>query len=308
MNALTTREPQLIHADCREALPSIPTASVDAIVTDPPYEMKGGFMSQSWDSTGVAFEAETWREVARVAKPGAWLAAFGGRRTWHRMACAIEDAGIEIRDTLMWLYTTGNVTARETTLKPVWEPIILAQVKARGPLKNAVAEHGTGYLNIDASRIPYLDDADLRRTLAKNPGRTDTFTSGVYGTNRPQQSVNVEGRHPSNVIVDDAVAQLLGDDQRFFNCPKASKRERDAGLALELGIVRNPHTCVKPLGLMEWLCKLLTPAGGTVLDPFMGSGSTGIAAVTNDLGFVGIEQDEIFHQTATLRVEHWRST
>jgi site-specific DNA-methyltransferase (adenine-specific) len=297
---------ELLRADCREAMPGMADRLIDAVITDPPYEFKGGFMSQSWDRTGVSFDPETWREVGRIAKPGAWLAAFGGRRTWHRMCCAIEDAGIEIRDTLLWLYTTGNVTARQTTLKPVYEPIVLAQVPARGSLRESFAEYGTGYLNVDESRIPYLDDDDLRRTLAKNPGRSDTATTGVYGTNRPQQFVNTAGRHPSNVLIDEGVGDLLGDDCRFFNCPKASRRERDAGLSIERGIARNPHTCVKPQGVMDWLCGLLTPPGGVVFDPFMGSGSTGISAVRRRFGFVGIEQDEIFHQTAELRIEHWR--
>lgn len=295
---------ELLNHDCREALPKLEERSVDAIVTDTPYEYKGGFMSQSWDSTGVAFDPETWKQAMRVAKPGAWVLAFGGRKTWHRLTAAIEDAGFEIADTLMWLYTTGNVTAKHTTLKSAWEPIVLARVPAEKSIKATRERYGTGHLEIDAHRLPYLDEADLQKTLAKNPGTTQTFTSGVYGTDRPQQLVNVEGRHPANVLIDDAVAELLGPDQRFFKCAKASKKERDAGLSLEKGIVRNPHTCVKPLDLMEWLVGLVTPPGGTVLDFFMGSGSTGIAALNCGLGFVGIEQDEIYTQTAKLRIDH----
>jgi DNA modification methylase len=295
---------KLIHNDCRKAMPRLEERSIDAIVTDPPYEFKGGFMSQSWDSTGVAFDPETWRLAKRAAKPGAWLCAFGGRKTWHRMTCAIEDAGFEIADTLMWLYTTGNVTAKHTTLKSSWEPIVLARCPAEKSIKASREKYGTGHLEIDSHRLPYLDDDDLRTTLAKNPGTADTFTSGVYGTDRPQQLVNVEGRHPANVMVDEAVAELLGRDQRFFKCAKASRRERDAGLALEKGIAHNPHTCVKPQELMEWLTGLVTPAGGTVLDPFMGSGSTGVACASVGLDFVGIEQDEIFAQTAELRIDH----
>jgi site-specific DNA-methyltransferase (adenine-specific) len=289
-------------------LRGLATGMADSVLTDPPYEFKDGFMRQSWDTTGVAFVPDTWREVLRVAKPGAWLAAFGGRRTWHRLVCAIEDAGFVIRDTLMWLYTTGNVTSPTTTLKPAFEPIVLAQAPARGSLKQAVEEHGTGYLDVDAARIPYLDEEDLRQTQAKNPGRGDTFTSRVYGTGRPQQSMNAAGRHPSNVLIDEQVAEKFGREQRFFNCPKASRAERDAGLSIEAGIARNPHTCVKPHALMEWLCRLVTPAGGTVLDPFMGSGSTGCAAATLGQGFVGIEQDPIFFETAELRCAHWSAT
>jgi site-specific DNA-methyltransferase (adenine-specific) len=218
----------------------------------------------------------------------------------------MEDGGLEIRDTLMWLYTTGNVTARDTTLKPVWEPICLAQVPAKQSLKATVAEYGTGYLNVDDVRIPYLDEEDLAETLKKNPGRRDTFTSGVYGTNRPQQSVNTAGRHPSNMLIDDQVAELLGRDQRFFVCPKASRKERDAGLSLAKGIAHNPHTCVKPQGVMQWLVDLLCPRGGVVLDHYMGSGSTGVAATTLGRGFIGIEREQIYAQTAQLRIANAR--
>jgi DNA modification methylase len=110
----------------------MPSASVDAVICDPPYELKrvqarrGGFMGQTGTSDSGAFEPETWTEVARVAKPGSWVAAFGGRRTWHRLACAIEDGGLSIRDTFLWAYSTGNVTAPNTTVKPVFEPIVVA--------------------------------------------------------------------------------------------------------------------------------------------------------------------------------------
>jgi DNA modification methylase len=303
----------IAKADCRDALPKMPSASVDAVITDPPYELKrakraaGGFMGYTWDSDSGAFEPETWAEVGRVAKPGAWVAAFGGRRTWHRLSCAIEDAGLIIRDTFLWAYSTGNVTAPHTTVKPVFEPIVIAQVPVKGSIERAVAEHGTGYLNIDESRIPYVDDADLAKTMAKNPGRSDTFTSGVYGTDRPQQKVNPDGRHPSGLIFDSSLAidDLLGDFQRFVVVPKASRKERDAGLGQPYSdMVRNPHPSVKPVAIMEWLIGLLCPAGGTVLDPYLGSGTTGVAAINRGRDFVGVERDEIFSEVARLRIEH----
>lgn len=295
---------QLIHGDCREQMRQLEDRSIDAVITDTPYEYKNGFMGQSWDKEGTAFDPSLWTDVVRAAKPGAWVAAFGGRQSWHRLACAMEDAGLQLRDTLMWVYTTGNVTSKTTTLKTAWEPIILAQVKTKGPLKRAVEEYGTGFLGIDETRIPYLDEDDLAKTQAKNPGRTDSFTSGVYGTNRPQQLVNAEGRHPSNIIFDEQIAEMLGREQRFFFCPKASRAERDAGLGLEKGIARNPHTCVKPVDLMAWLTRLLCPQGGVVLDQFVGSGTTGIAAVQEGRSFVGIEREDIYIETARLRLEY----
>lgn len=298
---------RLIEADCRDAMATMEAASVDCVVTDPPYEID--MMRQSWDREGNAFDARTWEQVARVAKPGAWIAAFGGRRTWHRMVVAAEDAGLDIRDSLMWLYTTGNVTAKNTTLKTAWEPIMLAQVPSPKSLAKTVDEYGTGYLNIDDCRLPYLDEEDLAKTKAKNPGRDETFTSGVYGTNRPQQLVNAEGRHPANVFMDPEVADMLGRDQRFFLVPKASRRERDAGLSLEAcGFDRNPHTAVKPVALMEWLIRLICPAGGTVLDAFMGSGTTGIAAVHEGRDFIGIEREAIYVATSRARIDHAIST
>lgn len=297
----------LIQDDCREAMAKMEDRSVDAVITDTPYEFKGGFMGQSWDSDGSAFDPKLWAEVARVAKPGAWVAAFGGRHSWHRLAVAMEDSGLVIRDTLMWLFTTGGVKAKHTTLKAAWEPVILAQVKPRGPIKDAVEQYGTGYLGISETRIPYLDEDDLAATQAKNPGRDDTFTSGVYGTNRPQQLVNVEGRHPANVLMTEDVADMLGRDQRFFKVAKASKRERDAGLSLEAGIAHNPHTCVKPMDIMEWLVRLLAPMGSTVLDPFVGSGTTGCAAVHVGRNCIGIEREDIYVQTAELRTAYWEA-
>ena len=95
----------LYHGDNRQILPTFAENSVDAIVTDPPYEL--GFMGKSWDASGVAFDPATWREALRVLKPGGHLIAFSGSRTYHRMAVAIEDAGFEIRDQIMWIYGSG---------------------------------------------------------------------------------------------------------------------------------------------------------------------------------------------------------
>ena len=95
----------IIHGDCLEVLMTLEDNSVDSIVTDPPYEL--GFMGKSWDSTGIAYKVELWQECLRVLKPGGHLLAFGGTRTYHRMTCAIEDAGFEIRDCIQWLYGSG---------------------------------------------------------------------------------------------------------------------------------------------------------------------------------------------------------
>ena len=95
----------LILGDCLDKMKELPESSVDSIVTDPPYEL--GFMGKTWDSTGIAYSVAMWKEALRVLKPGGYLLAFGGSRTYHRMTCAIEDAGFEIRDQIMWVYGSG---------------------------------------------------------------------------------------------------------------------------------------------------------------------------------------------------------
>ena len=119
---------ELLHGDCRTLMADMEGCSIDAIVTDPPYEL--AFMGREWDSTGVAYDVATWSEALLVLKPGGWLVAFGGSSTYHRLACAIEDAGFEIRDQIMWIYGSGfpkggNEGGKGTCLKPAHEPIVL---------------------------------------------------------------------------------------------------------------------------------------------------------------------------------------
>ena len=96
---------RILTGDCRTLMAALPECSIDSIVCDPPYEL--GFMGKSWDSTGVANDVETWKAALRVLKPGGHLLAFGGTRTYHRMVCAIEDAGFEIRDQCAWAFGSG---------------------------------------------------------------------------------------------------------------------------------------------------------------------------------------------------------
>lgn len=252
--------------------------SVSAVVTDPPYSI--GFMNKAWDGD-IAFQPETWRAVWRVMKPGAHLLAFGSTRTHHRMTSAIEDAGFEIRDELMWLHSQGMPKSR-ASLKPAHEPIVLARKGKGGPL------------NIATCRGP-------------------------------------DGRWPATALHDGRALKyaewarffaVLSDDEPWFYCPKASRQERDAGLeafALQpprfgdrggtyKGLsnsarpVRNTHVAVKPVALMAWLCRLITPPGGLVLDPFAGSGSTGVAALKEGFRFVGIEQSPEYVAIARARL------
>ena len=102
---------ELLQGDCLVKLKEIADNSVDAIITDPPYEL--GFMGKKWDSSGIAYNVEMWKECLRVLKPGGYLLSFGGTRTYHRMACAIEDAGFEVRDMIEWVYGSGFPKSRK---------------------------------------------------------------------------------------------------------------------------------------------------------------------------------------------------
>lgn len=341
-------ETRLMLGDCLKVLPTLADASVDSIVTDPPYGLK--FMGKNWDHgiPGIPF----WQAALRVLKPGHYMLCFGGTRTYHRLACAVEDAGWEIRDCINWLYGSGFPKGRGC-LKPAWEPILLARKPGPKVLP----------LQIDACRV----------------GTTDNLNGGAYaqsGTNRDDgwgmqragagEFVQPIGRWPANVIhsgepeVMEAFAAFgerhaygpyrgsesrptkancygewkdgkgqgpvyadSGSAARFFYCAKASKRDRNEGCdglpfgkppesgrrsvpaegrKSALGQPRpNTHPTVKPTALMRYLCRLITPPGGTVLDPFMGSGSTGKAARQEGFGFIGIEQDAKYMAIARKR-------
>jgi DNA modification methylase len=393
----------LYHGDNREVLKELADNSVDSIVTDPPYEL--GFMGKSWDASGIAFNVEVWQECLRVLKPGGHLLAFSGSRTYHRMAVAIEDAGFEIRDQIMWIYGSGFPKSLDvskaidkadeygfrsvkktwqgwgTALKPAHEPVVVARKPLIGTVAANVLTYGTGGLNIDGSRVAHLSEAD--RASATPQGKVtsnkmagaapDVDNAGRVEVERPDTSL---GRWPANVIHDgsDEVVELfprakggaypakrgqainspfasgqeteggfraMGDDgsaARFFYCAKASKKDRNEGLdgfeavqtygggsrhpddygdteedkallnaakafGAHKAAHKNHHPTVKPTDLMRYLCRLVTPPNGIVLDPFMGSGSTGKAAIYEGFNFVGIEMTDEYIPIAKARIE-----
>lgn len=312
---------ELFCGNCLDVLKLVPDNHVDAIVTDPPYGL--AFMGKKWDYD-VPSE-EIWRECLRVLKPGGHMLAFAGTRTQHRMAVRIEDAGFEIRDMIAWVYGSGFPKSHNlsgewqgwgTALKPSLEPVTVARKPFKGTVAENVLEHGTGALSVDGCRVG--DE------LIKTQGG-DKFP-GVYGTYATCPESVHQGRWPANLIHDgsEEVEDLLQSAARFFYCAKASKRDRDEGLegfttasrgALNLRsdahaerngntpLPRaNHHPTVKPTDLMRYLCRLVTPPGGTVLDPFMGSGSTGKGAVLEGFGFMGIELDEEYFKIAGSRI------
>jgi len=373
----------LLKGNCLETLKTLADNSVDSIVTDPPYEL--GFMGKTWDASGIAYNQDLWAECLRVLKPGGHLLAFSGSRTYHRMTVAIEDAGFEIRDQIMWLYGSGfpksldvskaidkaagaerEVTGQAkagiasgqgnavggpkplidkkeipvtpeaqrwqgwgTALKPAHEPICVARKPLTGTVASNVLEWGTGAMNIDGSRVgTTVETWPASRSYGGDPSET-AFTKTSGEVVRAQQTGPApEGRWPANVIHDGSEEVLAGfpnDAGRFFYCAKASKSERNAGLeglpekavgafnirtdahsvknGMDTKPAQNFHPTVKPLALMRYLVKLVTPPGGTVLDPFLGSGSTAVACVLEGFDWVGCEMTEDYWSMIEARVE-----
>jgi DNA modification methylase len=391
---------ELLHGDCLERLQELPDCSVDACVTDPPYGLR--FMGKAWDYDVP--QAEVWREVLRVLKPGGHLLAFAGTRTQHRMAVQIEDAGFEIRDMIAWLYGSGfpksldvskaidkaagaerevvGVTHRTrgicgemaaavrcsvcgktrngtsckcdpdngpatpeaqrwdgwgTALKPALEPITVARKPLQSTVAANVLEHGTGAINIEGCRVGTTKDVPASLRKGRNSGSMAGYLDNDSWDNLGMRTDI--GRWPANLIHDgsDEVTELfpqnvrgaipgtqkigdktttnrdnnvsyatcgyqkisgykeeVGSAARFFYCAKASKADREDG---------NGHPTVKPTDLMRYLCRLVTPPGGIVLDPFMGSGSTGKAAVLEGFRFIGIEREAEYIEIARGRIQ-----
>lgn len=428
-DAVDVGAPFTLHlGDCIEVMRKLADNSVDAIVTDPPYEL--GFMGKSWDASGIANSVELWREALRVLKPGGHLLAFSGSRTYHRMVVAIEDAGFEIRDQIMWVYGSGfpkskNISkaidkqagaAREvlsegkavkrmipgadqnetgswikdngreyvpqvtraatpeaeqwegwgTALKPAHEPIAVARKPlAKGATVAAnVLQFGTGAINIDGCRVEPTGESRARagecsqnRRYPDAGGTNFAATPGIRGG-------DPAGRWPANLLHDGSpeVVALFpaeagqqaalktrssdktrntfgafnGEDDahfephdergsaaRFFYCAKTSRTDRNEGLSsADAPVVAkdatmrhcetanwstrngNHHPTVKPTDLMAYLVRLVTPPSGVVLDPFMGSGSTGKACMREGFRFIGIDMTPEYVVIAQARIEH----
>lgn len=407
---------QVLAGDCLDHMREMGDNSISACVTDPPYGLgtqkrfgpgqkatKGppqyarqtsGFMNLDWDTTGIAFSVELWSEVYRILKPGAYLLAFGGCQTFHRMAVAIEDAGFDIKPNLAWIYATGfphgvNVALQfeqrlcdrvevepdkfewlykddqavmvrqspfrhplanewegwNSALKPAFEPIIVGRKALIGSNAENIEVWGTGCFNVDDCRI------DVKGEII-SAGHSGSIRQGTYdehdGWNRPWKRNNPEqfalrldaaiertntmGRYPSNVFLDDEMAAELDQQKngssRFFFIAKPTKQEKDLGLSNMVDsilhrtnpgglendprwapkVVKNSHPTTKPVALMRQLVKLVTPTGGTVLDCFLGSGTTGVGAILEGFDFIGIEKEESYVSIALARIAHAERT
>lgn len=377
------------HGDCIAYLKTLEPESISAVVTDPPYHLQSiqkrfgkknsapakhgtdgafarsskGFMGKSWDGGDIAFRVDVWAECLRVLKPGGYLLAFGGTRTYHRLACAIEDAGFEIRDMLEWVYsgmpkshnvglqmdkaagaqrkivsksnrgvgiTNASIRKKEgfavsrtkefdvtepetkdaviwsgwgTATKPCHEPIVMARKPITLTVAENVLKYGTGAINIDASRV---------ETNEKIPINKLKQWSGFGETERPDyvQEINDKGRWPGNIILDGSpeVLRLFpnGTDSFFKSCPfdesdfdwlmycaKPNGKEKGED---------NDHPTVKPKALLKYLVNMVTTLGAIVLDPFMGSGTAGVACAELGRDFVGCDIESEYMEIARRRI------
>ena len=473
----------LLNGDCIKEMQKLidDGKQVDSIVTDPPYHLTSiterfgkegsapaqhgtdgafaraskGFMGKEWDGGDIAFRKETWELAYKLLKPGGHLLAFSGSRTYHRMAVAIEDAGFDIRDQIMWLYGSGfpkslnigkgvdkklgneriktgqtkthsnkgmpqaeertaigagafgqeveeeitvGTTEWEgwgTALKPAHEPIVMARkALSENSIVANVLKHGTGGINIDGCRIegevnrqptnPSFRDVakealarggldklsfgqdrdrpiERKKVVRKSRSEDGVWTddnSGMKAEGSEFADADPKGRFPANVMHDGSevvkdifphtksgkdknptegnVSGFFGNNMgyyskdanygdegsaaRYFYCPKVSRTERDKGLSgkkdgkpvrwnkagewtNDTTPAKNSHPTVKPVELMKYLCRMVTPKGGTVLDIFMGSGSTGMAAKDEGFDFIGIEKDKEYFQIAEQRIK-----
>ena len=241
---------QLKHADCLTALPRLDPASIDAVITDPPYGINVNNMRWDRPSTldptrpparrargtdpAVAFQsfsAQWSAHCLRALKPGGHLAAFAAPRTFHLLARGLEEAGFELRDVLMWIQGQGYPAARlfpggrATGLKPAWEPIMLARRPLDGTIAENLAKHGTGLINIDACRIkPTTHDCPQQGRKHRHP------VSSLRRGRWPANLLLTHGRScTSSRCEQTCPVALLGERHRFFYAAKASRRERDAG-------------------------------------------------------------------------------
>lgn len=352
----------LFHADNMDVLKLLKENTIDAVVTDPPYGIK--MMGKKWDYEIPT--VEFWKEVYRVLKPGGYVLCACGTKTQHRMACAIEDGGFEIKDIVSWLYGSGlpkglnigNSINKKTgntdsvfngfhsALKPAMEMFTLAQKPiSEKTIVDNVLRWGTGGMNIDACRVP-TDEVITTHSRSSQ----SAISKGIYGDSSEQDTHQKPGqelgRFPANVIIDDSeeVTEMFeqigtrksgkmtpdhvrhtngskngiygkqnlplldtyadeGLVSRFFYCAKVSQKERNEGLVN----VKNTHITIKPLELMKYLVTLITPPNGVVLDPFAGTGTTGISAILCDKRYIVIEMEAEYVEIIKEKLEYYEN-
>ena len=329
---------QIFQGDNRETLKLLPDNSIDAVITDPPYEISLGHV-KSWDNTGIAHDPELWRQILRVLKPGGHLVAFSATRTYHRLAVSIEDAGFELRDMISWIYNQGFPKSQNIALSIDKQEGLMGR-RGKGPLKHMTSQ-----------AEPFSEDGERLQTGLPpyEPKHPEAIKWNGWGTClKPSQEPAVLARKPiqessitaqvrktgTGAINIDASRHCLGEDAwpymepttkiahpnglwpgNIYHCAKPSAGEREHGLdhlktqevksKFNLGNGEgarfdghaspnraNHHGTVKPLKILRWLIRLLTPPGGVVLDPFTGSGSTLCASILEGFSCIGCELQE----------------
>jgi hypothetical protein len=321
---------QLCHGDSFEILRTFETASFDSMVTDPPAGI--GFMSKDWDhhkggrDAWIGWMQRVMAECLRILKPGAHALVWALPRTSHWTATACENAGFEVRDVVTHLFGSGFPKSLDvgkavakidresdwkgwgTALKPSNEHWLLLRkpLSEKAVAKN-VLKHGTGALNIDAGRVgggrfpsntlfshhpECSPHCHAECTVAKLDSQSGILKSGGGDKGNTPGIKGIFGRSGQGGF--NALYQAdVGGASRFFYCAKASKSDKG---------MENTHPTVKSTKLMEYLITMITPPSGTILDPFMGSGSTGVAALRAGFQFVGVEKDGDYFEIALKRL------
>ena len=282
---------RVLGGDCVARLNMLDEESIDNCITDPPYEI--GFMGQGWDNTGVAYNPATWRAVHRVLKPNGYMLVFGATKTHHRIADAIQRAGFEIVDIIAWCYGTGfpksHNIGKAIDKKLGVESIVVGESKSSGvgsiAMKNV--EHGA-----QARTKQSVDD--FKGWKVKKPASELGIKWDGWGTAlKPAWEPIIVARKKGS--------QRNVDYSQFYYIPKPSKSEKNAGLeAFEDN--KNTHPTVKPVKLMKKLVEEFTEEDSTVLDPFTGSGTTGMASVISDRDFIGCELTSEYIPLAKARI------
>lgn len=314
-------------ADCRD-LP-LPDESVDAVVTDPPYGLDS--FAGEWDKSVPG--PQTWKEVRRVAKPGAMCLAFGGTRTHHWLAVSMEQAGWTIRDELCWLRPNGFVPS-PYTLKPSWEPITVA-MNTVDTIGGNRERHGLGGIFPEQARVGEQEAGAINGVTDGHVGRWPPNVAVEHSPCCGDEcaeccpvkmiddhtgDLDVPGSYVGDVDQEEVTYGAMdfkgGEDRyhvgygdsggasRFYYQASASRPEREAGLPDVEGRA-NHHPTVKPIDLCRWLVRLVTRKGHLVLDPFMGSGSVGCAALQERRRYIGLDLEPEYVEIARARLEHW---
>ena len=274
---------KLIQGDSLEVLKTLKDNSIDNCITDPPY----GMGMEHWDFAVPT--KDIWLEVKRVLKPGGFCLSFCSPQLYHRMATAVDDAGFDIKDQIMWMITTKM--PKKNRLKPAHEPIVVAQKPFKGSIKANFEEWGVGQIDVTNTRVPWdgkpptgwVKGGMQRRTFGKD-GKT-TGTQKEFG----KEDANPAGRYPSNII-----GEVQKEHQKYFYAPRVTRKERGE---------YNDHPTPKPISLMSYLVKVYCPPDTIVLDPFCGSGSTGIGAILEGRHFIGIDLEQKYINISERRIQ-----